>query len=169
MSLQLSDLQFFNLLCTFHETLDERVGNRDKPEDLVNQVDRDSCTWSYGDGKPACLRLIMPEFFFWSTNAFHIAWTLQSSDLNGSSNGEWYADIQVDNGQILALKFLCLGYKLPSQLSIERTQRLLRLSTDKREVLQLLSHFDSQEDLECHLQPLALGKYPFITQMKTGE
>ncbi len=169
MSSQLSDLQFFHLLCASHETPDERVGNCDEPGDLVDQVDRDSCAWSHGDGEPAYLRLIMPEFFFRSTSAFHIAGTLRSSDLNGSSNGEWYADIQVDNGQILALKFFCLGYKLSGQLSIKQTQRLLQLSTDKREVLQLLSHFDSQEDLECHLQPLALGKYPFITQMKTGE
>ncbi len=166
---QLSDLQFFHLLCASHETPNERDGNRDKPGDLVDQVDHDSCAWSHGDGEPACLRLIMSEFFFWWTSAFYITGTLQSSDLNRSSNGEWYADIQVDNGQILALKFLCLGYKLLGQLSIERTQRLLRLSVDKREVLQLLSYFDSQEDLECHLQPLALGKYPFITQMKIGE
>ncbi len=166
---QLSDLQFFHLLYTSHETSNERVGNRDELGDLVDQVNRDSCAWSHGDDEPACLRLIMSEFFFRSTSAFYIAGTLRSSDLNGLWNEEWYADIQVDNGQIFVLKFLCLGYKLPGQLSIEQTQRLLWLSADKREVLQLLSHFDSQEDLECHLQPLVLGKYPFITQMKTGE
>ncbi len=155
-------------MCTSHETPDERVRNRDKPGDLVDQVDRDSYAWSHRDGEPACLRLIMPEFFFQPISALHITGTLQSSDLNRSLNREWYADVQVDNIQILTRKFLCLGYKLPGQLSIKQTQRLLQLSVDKKEVLQLLSHFDSQEDLECHLQPLALEKYPFITQMKTG-
>ncbi len=64
MSSQLSDLQFFHLLCAFHKTPDEQVGNRDKSGDLVDQVDRDSCTWSYGNGELGCLRLIMSEFFF---------------------------------------------------------------------------------------------------------
>lgn len=143
MLLQLSDLEFFHLLCTSHETFDERVGNHDKPGDLVNQVDCDSYVWSHKDDKLAYLHLIMPKFFFRSTSNFHIAGTLQSSDLNGLSNGEWYVDIQVDNIQILTLKFFCLGYKLPGQLSIEQTQHLLRLSAEKREVLQLLSYFNS--------------------------
>lgn len=170
MSLQLSDIEFFYLLCTSHETLNEQVRKCNKPGNLVDQVDcSDSCAWSYRDGKPACLRLIIPEYFFQSTSAFHIAGTLQSSDLNKLSNAKWYADKQVNNTQILALKFLCFGYKLPGQLKIGQTQYLLRLSADKREVLQLLFHFDSQEDLECHLQLLELEKYPFITRIKTGE
>ncbi len=60
-------------------------------------MDYNYCAWSHKDGKPASLRLLMPEFFFQSINAFHIAGTLQSFDQNESSNGEWYADIQVDN------------------------------------------------------------------------
>ncbi len=54
MSSQISDLAFFP---ASHSTPDERVGNRHEPGDLVDQVDR-----------TACLRLMMPEFFFGSTN-----------------------------------------------------------------------------------------------------
>ncbi len=168
MSSQLSDLAFFHLLCASHSTPDERLGNRHEPGNLVDQVDRTACVWSHSEDGPDRLRLMMPEFFFGSTSCFHITGTLQSSDLNGSSKGEWYADVQVDNPQILALKFLCLGYRLPGQLRIERTQCLLRFSADKREVLELLSHFHSQEDLECHLRLFASRKYPFITQMELG-
>ncbi len=168
MSSQLLDLAFFYLLCASHSTPDERVGNCHEPGDLVDQVDCTAYVWSHSEDGPDRLRLMMPEFFFGSTSCFHIAGTFRSSDLNGSSKGEWYANVQVDNPQILALKFLCLGYKLPGQLKIERTQHLLRFSADKREVLKLLSHIHSQEDLECHLRPLVLGKYPFITQMESG-
>ncbi len=167
MSSQPSDLAFFHLLCASHSTPDERVGNCHEPGDLVDQVDCTACIWSHSEDRPDRLRLIMPEFFFGSTSCFHIASTLRSSDLNGLSKREWYADVQVNNLQILALKILCLGYKLPGQLRIEQTRRLLRFSADKREVLELLSHFHSQEDLECHLQPLASGKYPFITQIES--
>ncbi len=167
MSSQLSDLAFFYLLCTSPSTPDEWVGNRHKPGDLVDQVDCTAYVWSHSEDGPKCLRLLMSEFFFGLTSCFHIAGTLQSSDLNGSSKREWYADVQVDNLQILALKFLCLRYKLSSQLRIKQTHRLLRFSADKREVLELLSYFHSQEDLEYHLRPLALGKYLFITQMES--
>ncbi len=165
---QLSDLAFFHLLYASHSTLDERVGNCHEPGDLVNLVDHTAYVWSHSEDGPNRLRLMMPEFFFKSTSYFHIADTLRSSDLNGSSKREWYADVQVDNTQILALKFLYFGYKLPGQLRIEQTQCLLRFSIDKREVLEFLSHFHSQEDLECHLQPLVSGKYPFITQIESG-
>ncbi len=168
MSSQLSDLAFFHLLCASHSTPNEWVGNRHKPGDVIDQVDRTTCIWSHSQDGPDRLRFMIPEFFFRSTSCFYIVGTFRSSNLNGSSKRKWYADVQVDNPQILALKFLCLRYKLPDQLRIERTQRLLRFSVDKREVLELLSHFHSQKDLEYHLRPLALGKYPFITQTESS-
>ena len=82
MSSQLLDLIFFHLLCTFYSTLDKQVGNSHKPGDLVDQVDYTACVWSYSEDKPACLRLIMPEFFLQSTNCFHITYILPSFDLN---------------------------------------------------------------------------------------
>lgn len=80
----------------------------------------------------------------------------------------WFAEVEVDNEQILALKMIWLGYRLPGRLRQERSRRLLRFTAEKREVLPLLSLFDSQEDLDYYLQPVALGKYPFITQMELG-
>ncbi len=168
MSSQLSDLAFFHLLFASHSTLDKRVGNHHEPGDLINQVDFSACVWSHSEEGPVRLRLMMLEIFFGSISCFYITSILRSSDLNRSSKREWYADVQVDNPQILALKFLCLGYKLPGQLRIKQTQRLLRFSADKREVLEVLSHFHSQEDLACNLRLLVSGKYPIIKQMKSG-
>ncbi len=163
-----SQLSFFHLLCASHSTPDEQVENCHEPGDLVDQVDHTTCVWSHSEDGPNRLRLMMPVFFFESTSCFHIFGTLRSSDLNGSSKEEWFANVQVDNPQIFALKFLCLGYKLPDQLRIEQIQYLLRFSADKREVLKLLSYFYTQEDLECHLRPLAWEKYLFIMQMESG-
>lgn len=112
----------------------------------MDQVDYTACVWFHSKARPTCLRLIIPEVF------------LDQPD----------ADVQVHNAQILALKFLCLRYKFPEQRRIERTQCLLRFSADKKEVLQLLSHFDLEKDLKYYLQLLILGKYRFITQMKSG-
>ena len=86
MSSQLSDLIFFHLLYTSHDTPDERVGNRHESGNLIDQVDCTTYVWSYSKDRPDCLRLIMPKFFFGSTSCFHITGTLQSLDLNGSSN-----------------------------------------------------------------------------------
>ncbi len=69
----------------------------------------------------------------------------------------------MDNEQILALKMICLGYRLPDRLGPESTRRLLKFTAKKRDALRLLSMFHSQEDLDSYLQPVALGKYPFIT------
>ena len=72
----------------------------------------------------------------------------------------------MDNKQILALKIICLGYRLPGRLRSESICRLLKFTTKKRDVLRLLSIFDSQKDLNSYFQPIALGKYLFITQME---
>ncbi len=93
MSSQLLDLALFHLLCTSHDILDQQVGNCHKPGDLVDQVDCSTRIWSHGEDGPDCLCLMMPEFFFGSISCFHIAGTLRSSDLNRSSNREWYADV----------------------------------------------------------------------------
>ncbi len=93
MSLQLSDLAFFYLLCASHSTSDERVENCHEVRDLVDQVDYTACVWSYSEDGPNCLRLIMSEFFFGSTSCFHIAGILQSSDLNESFTRDWYANV----------------------------------------------------------------------------
>ena len=168
MSNQLSDLAFFHLLYACHSTPEERVGDRYEPGDLVHQIDRHSCVWSQCGNGVANLRLMIPEYVTGSTNAFNIAGTLRRSNLNGSGSRGWIAEVEVDNAQILALKMICLHYSLPGQLAIQQTWRLLRFRAEKREVLQVLFLFDSQEDLDCFLQPVALGKFPFVTQMKSG-
>lgn len=168
MSRQLSDLAFFHLLCACHSTPDERVGDRYEPGDLVDQIDRHACVWSQCGNEIANLRLVIPEHSFGSTNSFNIAGTLRRSNLNGSGSSGWIAEVEVDNTQILALKMICLHYSLPGRLRMQRTRRLLRFRAEKREVVHLLSLFDSQEDLDCYLQPVALGKFPFVTQMESG-
>ena len=88
MSSQLSDLAFFYFLYAFYDTLDKQVGNPHKPRDLVDQVNHTACVWSYYEDGPDCLHFMIPKFFFGSTSCFHIARTLESSDLNGLSNRE---------------------------------------------------------------------------------
>ena len=93
---------------------------------------------------------MIPEHSFDLTNNFNIAGTLQRSNLNGSGSSRWIAEMEV-NTQILALKMICLHYSLPSRLQMQQTWRLLRFRVEKREVIHLLSLFDSQEDLDCYL------------------
>ncbi len=63
---------------------------------------------------------------------------------------------------------ICLGYRLLGRLGPESTRRLLKFTAEKRDALRLLSMFHSPEDLDSYLQPVALGKYPLITQMELG-
>lgn len=135
---------------------------------LVHPIDRHSWVWSCGENGANNLRLMITEFSLGSTSSFYIAGTLRRSNLNGSDSRGWFAENQVDNAQILALKMICLGYRLPGRLRIERTRRLPRFSAEKGEPLHLLSMFDPQEDLDCFLQPDAFGKFLFITQMESG-
>lgn len=111
---------------------------------------------------------MIPEYSFSSTNSFHIADTLRRSNLNRSGSRRWFANIKVDNTQILALKMIFFSYLLTARLAIQRTWRLLKFRAKKREVLYPLSLFDSQKDLDCFFQPVALGKYLFVTQIESG-
>ena len=70
-----------------------------------------------------------------STHNLQIARTFQNLDLSKLDIKEKYAQIQMNNVQILAIKFLYLSYRLLSKLGIEYIQHLLTFSVDKREVL----------------------------------
>ncbi len=134
----------------------------------MHQINQHHCVWShYGNGV-ANLRLQIPEFLISSTSSFNITGILQRSNLNKSGSRKWYAEVKVDNEQILALKMFYLGYKLPDHLGLESTCRFLKFTVEKRDLLYLLAMFDSQEDLDSYLQPIILRKYPFISQMELG-
>ena len=160
---QLLDLAFFHLLCACYSIPDKQVGDCYEPKDLVDQIDRHTCIWFQCRNEIANLRLVIPEYSFDLTNTFNIAGTLRRSNLNGFSSSRWIAKVEVDNTQILALKMICLYYSFPGQLWIQQTWRLLRFRAKKREMEHLLSMFDSQEDLDCYLQPVTLSKFLFIT------
>lgn len=76
MLLQLSNLEFFHFLYSFHKIPDERIGNYHKSRYLIDQIDHDSCIWSHNEDKLAYVRLMITEFFFRSINFFYIAGTL---------------------------------------------------------------------------------------------
>lgn len=163
---QLSGLVFSYFLCFYYYTLDKQIGNCYKPGNLMHQIDRHHYIYFYYEDRVTNLYLQIPEFSIDLTSSFNIASILRRSNLNGTSDRRWFAEVKVENEQIFILKRICLGYRLLSHLRPETNWHFLRFTIEKRDILYLLSMFTSQGDLDSHFQYIAFRKYPFITQIE---
>lgn len=107
------------------------------------------------------------EYITGLLNSFNIADMLQRLNLNGFDSKGWITKIGVDNAQILVLKIICFYYLFLNQLVIQWSWLFLRFCTEKKKILQVLSLFNSQEDLNCFFQSVALvSKFSFVNQIK---
>ena len=139
------------------------MGNCHEPGNLIHQINEHHCVWSHCGNGVTNLRFQIPEFLLGLTSSFKIIGILPRSNLNGSGSKKWYVEVKLDNKQILTLKIICLGYRLPSYLGPKNTCCLLKFIAEKSDVLRLLSMFDTQKELDFYLLLVTLRKYLFIT------
>lgn len=165
----MSNLTFFYLFCTFHTMLDKQVDVLYESGDLVNKINRHACVWCPCANEDSNLRFLKPDYYFGSTNTFNIAEILHMSILNRFSDSKQIADLEVSNAQIWVLKIVCISRRLPGQLAIEQTWHYLRFTIAKRGALHLLFFFKFQEDMDRFFQPFVIGKFSFITRIKSDE